>query len=498
MAEHPDYKYRPRRRKQHQQQQQQQQQSQQQQQHPHHRPQQLQQPKHQDSAVLQHNIKKSQSPTPSSDPISTDPQSVLHTAHNIPSTNPNNSSVSSLHTPDSSPDNSFCFDAKTPSDANRNGICVPSISNELPTPPDISPVTSGKPLQNGPDDRTPVHRLISMFQRAPSFPDTFQTLKNIVSSYNPEESSDLTSEEEQMDSSYRLTAAADESARTSKKFSENFDSQRESHSDIKQESDCENQFCRSKSETYDGSSLQGSHQAAITIRSNYNPNTDEVASNSPSNCLSGSTFSNYCGRAIVSCTQSGVYTEPYGSHCFPYPHSFNVQAQYHPSNGMVNQDEFIDVDRTEFDRYLSGQPSDCIPRNLQGALSNGNHYASGFALSQGYQPFYSHQEFAPCPVQDTDISFQESHLNARQRPYSQDQVPYPCYRSPDVEFTPSEYPNNSDIRGELRSNGTVPPREDGDCNNGQTSTYSVEDSDGGQGNTLLSALADIRHMYYEN
>lgn len=71
-----------------------------------------------------------------------------------------------------------------------------------------------------------------------------------------------------MDSSYRLTAAADESARTSKKFSENFDSQRESHSDIKQESDCENQFCRSKSETYDGSSLQGSHQAAITIRSN--------------------------------------------------------------------------------------------------------------------------------------------------------------------------------------------------------------------------------------
>lgn len=204
---------------------------------------------------------------------------------------------------------------------------------------------------------------------------------------------------------------------------------------------------------------------------------------------------NYAGRNIISGSQNNTYYESYAPQYMSYAHHPFNMSQY-PSNGAVDSLE-VEVDRTEFDRYLSGPFTECVSRNVQQPIFNGGHYSSGFIMSPNANTFYAHQEYVPCPIQDQEPGYHHDvHNEARNRAYNQEHTPlYQASRNIELDYFQLDYMSSSDCRGEYRVNGNSIIRNDGDYQNGGGSSFGSEDSNSGQGGTLLSALADIRHMY---
>ncbi|KAG7177097.1 Transcription factor SOX-15-like 3 [Homarus americanus] len=138
MAEHPNYKYRPRRRKQ-------------------------QQPKKPNATGPPQSSSVTQ-PTGGTQAQVARGSSQGGTATPTPAAV---SVASSLNTPETSP---------TGSSSSSGGVGPGGGSEPLPTPPEVSPGAGAG------EDPTPVSRLISLFERASAFPDAFHSLNSIIPS----------------------------------------------------------------------------------------------------------------------------------------------------------------------------------------------------------------------------------------------------------------------------------------------------------------------------
>ncbi|KAK8377052.1 hypothetical protein O3P69_013596 [Scylla paramamosain] len=478
MAEHPNYKYRPRRRKQ-------------------------QQPKKPSGPQ--------QSSLGSSGQHGTQPPGRRVQEEAVTPT-PTVSVSSSLNTPETSPGSSPDPDPRRASHPHhhhhhhRSHTGSSSSSGvgggPLPTPPEVSPGAGPE------EDATPVSRLISMFERAPAFPDAFHSLSSIVSSYNPASSPDAGGSEgdEALEGSYSQTPdprpAQESEAPT---HYPPLNSPREKLMCCPADNSPRGDAVRVPCREYNTPPAPAPptappappphHQHAVKAEPPSVPQVPCVypAASAPSPAPPPATPMIYGYSPGPHPPYPAMAPPP----MVPYQGPGGPHQGHYPTVGQVGHDVDLDVDRAEFDRYLSGQECGGAGRPQQQVVGG-----SGWAAPHPPHPSQCH------PRQDYRHDYQEQYREASEAVYREEQLrleyrsdalahyreegnPYPREEYPEEEYSRlhhyrgerQQYPGEQVYRGYEGSMGYPGEEYRGPV--------------GGVGSTFVSALADVRHVYYE-
>lgn len=173
------------------------------------------------------------------------------------------------------------------------------------------------------------------------------------------------------------------------------------------------------------------------------------------------------------------------------------QGHYPP----VGHDVDLEVDRAEFDRYLSGPECGGAGRPQQQAVGGG-----GWGAPQPPQchPRQDYRHEYPDQYREaSEAAYREEQLRLEYRGdalahYRDEGHAYPREDYPEAEYPEAEYPRLHHYRGERQQY----PGEQVYRGYEAGLAYPAEEYRGpvggvGVGGTLLSALADVRHMYFD-
>ncbi|XP_066970201.1 transcription factor SOX-4-like isoform X2 [Macrobrachium rosenbergii] len=466
--------------------------------------------------------------------------------------------ASSLTTPDSSPSSSPDPDPPR-HQRSHTGSSSSSVGHGgcLPTPPQISPsggggvdeagggggaISTRMETGTGPgvtgDDVGPLSRIISRFELAPTFPDAYQSLKSIVSSYNPASSPDAVSEgDEAAESHYQPSVAAPPSAGPDGTVSGDGTAGTAGARGVMPPMASPKESLQHHREVILHHS-RGSYQPAEdALQQQSHPRPDNIASEDPSRGETDEDSRTYStptgvpngmqGHAIKvessmpqsSCEFPSI-ASPSVSHSVPMsvPYAFSPGPHQYPpmspavvayqshlaphqghyqAMGHMSQEVDLDVDRAEFDRYLSGpecppgmpwggmvHPSQC-PQRLDFRQDSQTQYrevvGQGYRDEHQYRMDYRANALAPYRL---DSQYQgEDHYRSERQQYLEDDYrdERAIYSRQLYQAERQDYPPESVYRGE-GAGVEYPP---------------VEEYRGTYGGTLLSALADVRHMNYD-
>lgn len=176
------------------------------------------------------------------------------------------------------------------------------------------------------------------------------------------------------------------------------------------------------------------------------------------------------------------------------------QGHYPP----VGHDVDLEVDRAEFDRYLSGQECGGAGRPQQQVVGGGGWGTPQHPHPPQCPPRQDYRHEYPDQYREaSEAAYREEQLRLDYRgdalaSYRDDGHAFPRDDHPEAEYPEAEYPRLHHYRGERQhypgeqlyrgyEGGLAYPAED----------YRGPVGGVGVGGTLLSALADVRHMYFD-
>ncbi|XP_068211948.1 uncharacterized protein [Palaemon carinicauda] len=464
--------------------------------------------------------------------------------------------ASSLTTPDSSPSSSPDPDPPR-HQRTHTGSSSSSIGQggSMPTPPQISPsggggvgggggiVSTGMERGTGlgvtGDDVGPLSRIISRFELAPSFPDAYQSLKSIVSSYNPASSPDAASEgDEGAESHYHPSAPPAGSADASGTMGGGgapgprgtgvvIPPMMSPKDPVQHHREVVIHHSRDSYQPSEEALQQHSqhpHQERIPSADPSRGETDDDSRaystpTGPPNGMQGHGIKVEASMAQPSCdfpstaspsvSHSVPMSIPYafspGPHQYPpmspavvaYQSHLAPHQSHYQTMGHMNHEVDLDVDRAEFDRYLSGP--ECPPSMAWGGIVHPSHCHQRLdfrqdpqtqyrdVVGQGYRDEHQYRmDYRANALANYRLESQyqgEEHYRSERQQYLEEDYrdERAIYSRQLYQVERQGYPIEVMYRGE----GVpveYPP---------------VEEYRGTYGGTLLSALADVRHMNYD-
>nr|XP_053629719.1 uncharacterized protein LOC128686717 [Cherax quadricarinatus] len=392
----------------------------------------------------------------------------------------------------------------------------------MPTPPEVSPGGVGV---GGGEDPTPVSRLISLFERASAFPDAFHSLNSVVSSYNPASSPDADHQgcvpssggsdgEEALEVSYQQAEPQPPAPHDGSRVSLHpLITPREQQQQQQQQQQQPPPAPRCAVSTYSRSESNGEAVGG------YNTPPDQAVSGIHQHVIKAeaSIPSAACGFPAASSPGVGhtmaitTYGYSPGPHqAYPamatpalvaYPSPLGPHQGHYPPMGQMGHDVDIEVDRAEFDRYLSGPECGVrqqqLPGGTWGIIPHSVQCPQRHEYRQDQYREVSGQAYREDQYRMEYQSDPLVHYRGEGQLYQRDD-----YRPPDrpVYHPDDEYrvERGGYPRNQYRGDRVEYPGEQVYRGDAGHEYPGGEEYRGSVGGTLLSALADVRQMYLRN